>query len=157
MYQNNTAYDFDLFAPKKTEVVEIPTNNRQRQKSYKQKTSSSAKTASVSAKTLVSVAAVVSVLLLVIAQLSCQLQNSEVVDKIHRTEQSIEVLQSENTRLQTELNGKISFTNMEEAARNMGMQKMTHSQTQYINLCNQDAVEMAEGNTGLLAAIGELF
>jgi cell division protein FtsL len=157
MYRDNTAYDFELFAPKKKEVVEIPVEKNRRQGVHnKNKAVASANTGSVQ-KIFVTVGMVLSVLLLMVAQLSCQLQNSEVVDQIHCTEQSIETLQSENIRLQTELNGKISFTSMETAAKNMGMQKTSLSQTRYINLCNEDSAEVVENNSGLLAAINDLF
>ena len=96
-------------------------------------------------------------LLLVVAQLHCQLQNSEVVCEIDRTKTEIRDLKSDNTRLQSELNGKVSFTNMEKAAKEMGMQKMTIAQTEYINLNTTDSVELADGDGGLLAAMQGLF
>ena len=151
MYRDSTAYDFDLFAPKAKEVVEIPAHRKNT------KTRSRAKTKGLLQSRLVIVAAVVAVLLLVVAQLHCQLQNSEVVCEIDRTKTEIRDLKSDNTRLQSELNGKVSFTNMEKAAKEMGMQKMTIAQTEYINLNTTDSVELADGDGGLLAAVRRLF
>ncbi len=145
MYRDNTAYDFDLFTPKKREVVEIPVHkNKKRTKTF-------------AVKQPMVVLSVVATLILIIAQLHCQLQLSETVDKISQTEKNIEILQSENTRLQTEINGKISFTNMEQSAKEMGMQKITAAQTEYIHLCDEDASEVVENNTGLLASVRDAF
>lgn len=151
MYRDSTAYDFDLFAPKKKEVVEIPTQRKNN------KSRSRAKSKGLFQNRLVLVAAVVAVLLLIVAQLQCQLQVSEVVCQIDRTKTEIRDLKSDNTRLQAELNGKVSFTNMEKAAKEMGMQKMTIAQTEYINLNTEDTVELANANGGLLAAVNGLF
>ncbi|MBR4868482.1 MAG: hypothetical protein IKU10_04940, partial [Clostridia bacterium] len=116
-----------------------------------------AKSKSVFKSRLALVAAVLAVLLLVVAQLQCQLQNSEMVCKIDQTKTEIRDLKSDNTRLQSELNEKVSFTNMEKAAKEMGMQKVTTAQTEYINLNAEDSVEVVEERGGLLAAVKGLF
>ncbi len=145
MYRTNTAYDFDLFTDKKREVVELP---------VQKKKAKNKKALAIKPSVVLCAAAV---LLLIIAQLHCQLQVSETVDKISRTEKNIEILQSENTRLQTELNGKISFTNMEQSAKEMGMQKITAAQTEYINLCDEDVSEVVKTKSGLLASVQDNF
>ncbi len=154
MYRDNTAYDFELFAPKKKEVVEIPVKPKV---GISTRRKAATRAHAGFRNRLVSIGAVVTVLVLVVAQLHCQLQNSEVVDQIHQTEKSIETLQSENTRLQVELDAKVSFSNMERIAKEMGMQKMTVAQMEYINLCCEDKAEVVNGNGGLLAAVQDLF
>ena len=153
MYRDSTAYDFELFAPKKKEVVEIPVSTRRKSTGAK----SRKKSATLAKNRLVLVAAVVTVLLLMVAQLHCQLVNSEVVCEIDRTKTEIRNLKSDNTRLQSELSGVISFTNMEKAAKEMGMQKMTVAQTEYINLNTEDSVEVIGNEGGLKAAVQGLF
>lgn len=145
MYRDNTAYDFERFTPKKRAVVELPVRKAKN------------KPALFSLKQPMLVFSVVAVLVLIIAQLHCQLQLSETVDKISQTEKRIESLQSENTRLQTELNGKVSFDNMETSAKEMGMQKITAAQTEYINLCDEDVSEVVKNENGLLASVEDLF
>lgn len=165
IYRDNTAYDFDLFTDKKqneSKVIEIP-DRAPAKKTAKGHASArrNAKTKSAAApalrRRLAIAAAVAAVLLLVVAQLHCQLQNSETVAKISETKAHIETLQSEQTRLQVELNGKISFTNMEKAAKELGMQKVTVAQTQYVNLCTRDASELLTENNGFLAQLRNLF
>jgi cell division protein FtsL len=153
MYRDNTAYDFEMFSPKK-KVVELPVSAPS-----KKRTSSAKKTAAQPAKrsSVLAIGAVAIAFLLIIAQLHCQLKNSEVVDQIYQTEKAIETLQSENTRLQVELDGKVSFSNMENTAKSMGMQKITVAQMEYVNLCTEDTIEVNEGNGGLLAMLGEWF
>ncbi len=145
MYRDSTAYDFERFAPKKKEVVELPVERR------------ATKAVASSRGWLVTAVGVVVVLLLVAAQLNCLLQTSETSDEITQIKKNIEVLKSENTRLQVELNGKVSFTNMETAAKEMGMKKITVAQTEYINLCDQDASEVTDQESGALAAVQDLF
>lgn len=151
MYRDNTAYDFEMFAPKK-KVVEIPVRESKRNRSLSDK-----KAVSLNKGTLVSVCAVVAVLLLIFAQLHCQLKNSEVVDQIYQAEKTIETLQSENTRLQVELDGKVSFSNMEATAKSMGMQKATVAQTEYVNLCTEDTAEVTVQEEGIMAKLAEWF
>ena len=153
MYRDNTAYDFEMFSPKK-KVVELPVSA-----SSKKRTSSAKKTVAQPAKrsSVLAIGAVAIAFLLIIAQLHCQLKNSEVVDQIYQTEKAIETLQSENTRLQVEMDGKVSFSNMENTAKSMGMQKITVAQMEYVNLCTEDAVEVTNGQGGLLAMLGEWF
>ena len=154
MYRDNTAYDFEMFSPKK-KVVELPVSSP-----AKKRASASAKRTAVqpaNRSRFLAIGAVVVVFLLILAQLHCQLKNSEVVDQIYQTEKAIETLQSENTRLQVELDGKVSFSNMENTAKSMGMQKITVAQMEYVNLCTEDAIEVTGGQGGLLAMLGEWF
>lgn len=151
-YRDNTAYDFEMFAPKK-KVVELPDREGKRKSSASRKTQA----ASSSKGSVIMVGAVVVALMLVFAQLHCQLKNSEVVDQIYQTEVAIETLQSENTRLQVELDGKVSFSNMEATAQSMGMQKTTVAQTEYVNLCVEDTVEVTQQEEGFMAKLAEWF
>jgi len=147
MYRDSTAYDFERFAPKKKEVIELPVERRATKSS-----------ASVLPRgRLVTMVGVVIVLLLIIAQLHCLLQTSETSDQISQTQKNIEILKSENTRLQVELDGKVSFTNMEAAAKEMGMKKITVAQTEYINLCDEDTAEVVNQESGILASVQDLF
>ncbi len=153
IYRDSTAYDFDLFTDnKKREVVEIPVAKPAPKKAAR--TQPAARTFKQRA---VAVCAVAAVLLLVVAQLHCQLVNSETVDQIGRAQKKIETLESEQTRLQVELEEKISFTNMETTAKQLGMQKMSAAQTQYVNLHRQDESEVLSGQGGLTAQIWDLF
>ncbi len=154
MYRDNTAYDFEMFTPKK-KVVELPESRPVKKRSSASLKKTAAQPASRSR--LLAVGAVVATLLLIVAQLHCQLKNSEVVDQIYQTEKSIETLQSENTRLQVALDGKVSFSNMESTAKSMGMQKITVAQMEYVNLCTEDTMEVTNDQGGLLAMLGEWF
>ena len=94
IYRDSTAYDFDLFTDnKKREVVEIPVAKPAPKKAAR--TQPAARTFKQRA---VAVCAVAAVLLLVVAQLHCQLVNSETVDQIGRAQKKIETLESEQTR-----------------------------------------------------------
>ncbi len=155
IYRDNTAYDFEMFAPKKT-VVELPDHPNAKKK----RASATAKkpVAKASARSnFVMVALVVVAFLLIIAQINCQLQNSEMVDKIADEQTEIQKLQSENTRLQVEVNNKVSFSNMENTAKSMGMQKITVAQVEYVNLCTEDAVEVTDGENGFLTMLADWF
>ncbi len=155
IYRDNTAYDFEMFAPKKP-VVELPDHPNAKKK-RNSATSKKPVAKASSRSSFVMVALVLVAFLLIIAQLNCQLQNSEMTDKIAKAEKEIQTLQSENTRLQVEINGKISFSNMESTAKSMGMQKITVAQVEYVNLCTEDAVEVTDGESGFLTMFAEWF
>ncbi len=152
-FYDNTAYDFEKFAPKReaAEIVNLP-----EQKSSPRKHRSTDHAAALKKK-LSAALGVAVILMLVFMQIHCQIQNTEVTEKIYQTKEKINVLKSEETRLSVELEGKVSFNNMEKMAGERGMQKATTIQTKYISLCDEDSVEISENNKNVFEKIASLF
>ena len=72
-------------------------------------------------------------------------QLKELGAKVNSATKELEILKSENIRLQTELEEKISLKNVEEYATvELGMEKMDASQVEYVTLTSGNQVEITE-------------
>ena len=160
-YYYNDAYDFALFEEKKTApVVDIPQNEKAK-RNVQQKQSNSHKKAAVhpalgfkKIATIASVSALV--LLLFFFQIDGNVKATETTDQISKTEKQIEQMKSEQIRLQMELDGKVSYENIEKAAEEAGMQKPTAMQMRYINIYDTDTAEIT-GETNIVEKFLALF
>lgn len=72
-------------------------------------------------------------------------------------EAEYKVLDSEYTRLSTELNSIVSLSNIEEKAAELGMGELTPSQIEYIKLAREDKVELAQEENDLLSKVSRWF
>ena len=123
-YTDSLAYDFSAFMPKpkndeavRDNIVKIPEPKK------KQKTKSAA--ASVSA-----FAVMVSFVILaaLCGNIYLRLQINEVNSEINAANKQINTLDSEKTSLEVELERKISYSNIELEATEMGMKKKDKTQ-----------------------------
>ncbi|MDD6236331.1 MAG: cell division protein FtsL [Clostridiales bacterium] len=74
-------------------------------------------------------------------------QLNELGAKVNSAAKELETLKSENIRLQTELEDRISLKNVEEYATvELGMEKMDASQVEYVTLSGGNQVEITENN-----------
>ena len=72
-------------------------------------------------------------------------QLNELSAKVNSATKELETLKSENIRLQTELEDRISLKNVEEYATvELGMEKMDASQVEYVTLTSGNQVEITE-------------
>ena len=72
-------------------------------------------------------------------------QLNELGAKVNSATKELEILKSENIRLQTELEDRISLKNVEEYATvELGMEKMDASQVEYVTLTSGNQVEITE-------------
>lgn len=150
-YKESVAYDFELFAPKKNKVIELPETKQ------KAKTAARPK-ARLSAKSAFSVVAVSALILFMIFfQLYGELQTSEITDQITTVKGEIETLKSEEVRLNMEIETKVSYQNIEKLAAEMGMQKKNKSQINYVSLCDEDVAVVLSDKSGIKAAADDLF
>lgn len=146
-YYYNDAYDFSLFEEKKNApVVDIPQNEKAKKNNQHKKSNLNTKAVARPAlgfKKIMAVASVSAlVLLLFFFQINGNVKATETTDQISKTEKQIEQLKSEQIRLQMELDGKVSYENIEKAAEEAGMQKPTAMQMRYINIYDTDTAEV---------------
>ncbi|HHW46565.1 MAG TPA: hypothetical protein GXX17_06615 [Clostridiales bacterium] len=140
-YTGSLAYDFDLFLPREkkknqdsAKIVRMP------------KANSRTRTLAVPvAQKVGSVLTVAFILAMVFMQLYLRVQINEINDQIHKKKAAVEELISEETRLQMELERKISYKNLEEAAEALGMRKKERSQVTYIRVNNANVAECRDG------------
>jgi len=146
-YYYNDAYDFSLFEDKKNApVVNIPQNEKAKKNIQRKPNTVHANTAVRPALGFKKVATIVTVgamvLLLFFFQINGNVKATEITDQIGTTEKQIELMKSEEIRLQMELDGKVSYENIEKAAQEAGMQKPSAMQMRYINIYDTDNAEI---------------
>ncbi len=140
-YNDSFAYNYDIFAPsqkKKAEIHEYPTTETK----TKVKSDSILKGKGILIRNLVISAMVVGA---VCCSLFLRAEISSMRSEINELNDEIVELESETTRLSVEMERKISVTNLEEAAIELGMQKCEKSQVTYIQTNNTDTAETDDG------------
>lgn len=129
---NNFAYDISVYEP---------TPKKQPQQKIKVEKVSNVKTVSVVKSLFTAFAAV----LLLCAILNGKVETSKLYNDIAQLEGQYKVISSENTRMQTEIERKTSYENIEEKARiNLGLKKLDNSQKEYLEVSNNSITKVVE-------------
>ncbi len=85
-------------------------------------------------------------------------QLNEVYTEISSANSELNMLRSENVRMQTELEGKASISNIKEYAEDrLGLQQLDKSQIQYIQIQTGDAVVIENGEQNIFVKIKRKF
>lgn len=140
-YNDSFAYDYDIFAPsvkKKAEIHEYPGSNNK----TKAKKASALKGRSLMVRNILISAMVVAA---VCSSLFLRAEISSLGKEINNVNKEITALESELVRLSVEMERKVSVTNLEAAAIELGMHKCEKSQVTYIKTNNIDTAENSDG------------
>ncbi len=90
--------------------------------------------------------------------ISGKVETSKIYRQISNAEQQLESVQSENVRLQSELESKMTLKNVEEyAVKVLGLQKLDNSQIEYVETQTDDVVEIPEEEKSILTKIKDKF
>lgn len=90
--------------------------------------------------------------------ISGKVETSKMYRQISRAEQNLEIVQSENVRLQSELEGKMTLKNVEEyVVKVLGLQKLNNSQIEYVETQTDDVVEILEEEKNIFVRIRDKF
>lgn len=85
-----------------------------------------------------------SAMLLLCCFIYAKVQENEVYNSISSTKKEIELLTSENVRMQSELEAKMSMKNVEDYAENtLGLTKLDQSQIVYMEVQSDNVIEVA--------------
>ena len=85
-------------------------------------------------------------------------QLNEVYSDISTANSDLNILRSENVRMQTELEGKASISNIKDyAEQHLGLQPLNKSQIQYLKIQTQDSVVIEEGEQNIFVKIKHKF
>lgn len=85
-------------------------------------------------------------------------QLNEVYSDISTANSDLNILRSENVRMQTELEGKASISNIKDyAEQRLGLQPLNKSQIQYLQIQTQDSVVIEEGEQNIFVKIKHKF
>ena len=144
-YNDSLAYDFDRFmssaAPERKRednIVRLPSVDK------KAKNRKKAATKRLSAPAF---AVMVTVFLVatLCGNILMRLQINEVNSQINDVKAEINELQSQKTSLEVELERRLSYSNIEVEAAQLGMHKMDKSQVKYIRVNDKNTAETNEG------------
>ncbi len=97
-------------------------------------------------------------LLLFSVVINSYVQLNEVYSEISTANTELNELRSENVRMQTELEGKASISNIKEYAEDyLGLQQLDRSQIQYIQIQTEDEVVIDEEEQNIFVKIKHKF
>lgn len=140
-YNDSFAYDYEIFAPsvkKKAEIHDYPGKDSKN----KAKAGSASKINMTLVRNIVISAMVVAA---VCSSLFLRAEISSLGKEINSVKKEITELESELVRMSVEMERKVSVTNLEAAAIELGMQKCEKSQVTYIKTNNVDTAENTDG------------
>ncbi|MGN1412576.1 MAG: hypothetical protein ACI4WH_08755 [Oscillospiraceae bacterium] len=87
-----------------------------------------------------------------------KVQVSVLYNQIASEKSTVDILQSENVRMQTEIEANMSLKNVESYAENvLGLKKLEKSQITYIQIQNEDSVEVVETEQNIFIWLKEKF
>lgn len=142
-YNDSLAYDFDLFMPKskeerRAEIVKMP-KRKVNKASRKAARGQVSKTVSIILLGAFLVAAIC-------AGIAIRVEISEVNSQIINAKKELSALSGEETRIDMEFEQMMSYENVEEAAKILGMKKTDKSQIVYIRVNDEHKAIDGEGN-----------
>lgn len=140
-YSDSFAYDYDIFAPKKTAKTADILNYPEKSKKNKRRS----KVATVKSDMMRKSVVAFLLLAAVFGSLFLRAEISSMKTKIDSVNKEIVELESEVTRLSVAVERKISLANLEQAAANLGMQKCEKSQVTYIKTNQLDTAGTVDG------------
>ncbi len=142
-YNDSLAYDFERFAPKPSKsqidnIVVMPERNR----NYAKRKKNARK--AISAPALLVMTFVI-VLAGLCGNIALRLQINEVNSQINDVKAAIAEKDSEKTELESQLQRRISYANLELEAVQLGMKKPEKDDVVYIRVNNKDTAKTANG------------
>ena len=144
MSKNNLDYNLEKFeetAPEKAPKIRV---RRQRAEN------------TGSAPKLIVTALAAGVLLL--ALIYGKVENTAIHSEIAAQTQYVNMLESENVRMQSELEEKTALKSVESYAENvLGMQKLDKSQIEYVSISNGNIVDIPENNDNIFVRLKNSF
>lgn len=87
-----------------------------------------------------------------------KVENAAIHSEISAETKRVDILRSENVRMQTEIESKTALKSVEEYAVNvLGMQKLDKSQIEYLSLENGNVVDIPDNSDNLFVRIKHAF
>lgn len=146
-YNDSLAYDFEMFMPKTAEqkstrdnIVVMPKTAERSRK----RTRAAAKSPS---SPMLLIMTAVFILAGLCGNIALRIKINEVNSEISEVKSSITELDSEKTSLEVEMQRRISYSNLELEATQLGMRKMEKSNVKYIRVNDKDKAVTVNGDT----------
>lgn len=150
MKNDNTAlivedYDYDYV------TIEEPQKVVKKNKHHKRNTNKKASNLSIIVCSII-------VTILLFLLIYGKVQVSALYTQIANEKSTVDTLQSENVRMQTEIEANMSLKNVETYAEDvLGLKKLDKSQITYIQIQNEDLVEVVETEQNIFVILKEKF
>lgn len=146
-YNDSLAYDFEMFMPKTAENQNTRDNIVVMPKTAER----SKRRTRAAARSLTSPALLIMTAVFILAGLcgniALRIKINEVNSEINGVKSAITELDSEKTGLEVEIQRRISYSNLELEATQLGMRKMEKSNVKYIRVNDKDKAVTADGKT----------
>ena len=146
-YNDSLAYDFEMFMPKTAENQNTRDNIVVMPKTAER----SKRRTRAAARSLTSPALLIMTAVFILAGLcgniALRIKINEVNSEINGVKSAITELDSEKTSLEVEMQRRISYSNLELEATQLGMRKMEKSNVKYIRVNDKDKAVTADGKT----------
>ena len=146
-YNDSLAYDFEMFMPKTAENQNTRDNIVVMPKTAER----SKRRTRAAARSLTSPALLIMTAVFILAGLcgniALRIKINEVNSEINGVKSAITELDSEKTSLEVEIQRRISYSNLELEATQLGMRKMEKSNVKYIRVNEKDKAVTADGKT----------
>lgn len=146
-YNDSLAYDFEMFMPKTAENQNTRDNIVVMPKTAER----SKRRTRAAARSLTSPALLIMTAVFILAGLcgniALRIKINEVNSEINGVKSAITELDSEKTSLEVEVQRRISYSNLELEATQLGMRKMEKSNVKYIRVNDKDKAVTADGKT----------
>lgn len=146
-YNDSLAYDFEMFMPKTAEQKRTRDNIVVMPKTAER----SKKRTRAAARSLTSPMLLIMTAVFILAGLcgniALRIKINEVNSEINEVKSAITELDSEKTSLEVEMQRRISYSNLELEATQLGMRKMEKDNVKYIRVNDKDKAVTANGET----------
>ncbi len=146
-YNDSLAYDFNMFMPRSSEAVkQEPQDNIVKMPVAAKRTRARAAKRTVSLSAFAVMFSVI-ILAALCGNIYLRLRINEVNSQINDVKSELDVIESERTSLQVELERRISYSNIEVEATELGMRKLDKSQVKYIRVNDKNTAVNSKGET----------
>lgn len=90
--------------------------------------------------------------------LNCKVETAKLQSQIQAKTDKVDILHSENVRMQTQIEGNTSILKVENYAENvLGLKKLDKSQIEYVEVPVDNEIEIPKNNTNIFVTIKNKF
>ena len=146
-YNDSLAYDFEMFMPKTAETARTRDNIVVMPKAAERSRKRTRAAAKSLSSPMLLIMTVVFILAGLCGNIALRIKINEVNSQINEVKSSITELDSVKTSLEVEMQRRISYSNLELEATQLGMRKMEKDNVKYIRVNDKDKAVTADGKT----------
>lgn len=90
--------------------------------------------------------------------LNCKVETARLQSDISKQQETVDILNSENVRMQTEIEGNTSLAKVEDYAENvLGLKKLDKSQIEYVEINTDNDIEIPKTKENIFVVIKNKF